>query len=364
MGEDRAVALAVFDASVGPLRPEDAGFEGMLRGWRAQGQARGLAATSLKNRGGLVRRFVSFSGDYPWSWTAEDLESWSSDLRDAGRVLTTIRGYQATLRLFCEYVTDPAYGWGELCWERFGTHPVQICHEWNTVAHVSEVEASPAVRPLTRDEIERLFDYADERVAAAGGSGRKGWLAAWRDSAMFKVCYAYGLRRRELAKLETVDFYRNPKAPEFDRFGVCHVRWGKAVRGGHPRRRSVLTTMSWAPQVLGEWLEVRAEYGDAAGRWMWPTERGAVVSPAHAGRRFAEYRDAAGLPSELHLHCLRHSYVTHLLEDGFDPFFVQQQVGHRWGGSTALYSGVSSDFKNKALRATLDQLTGDAREGS
>lgn len=33
-----------------------------------------------------------------------------------------------------------------------------------------------------------------------------------------------------------------------------------------------------------------------------------------------------------------HSYVTHLIEDGFDPLFVQQQVGHRWGSTTALYT--------------------------
>lgn len=354
--KDRAVALHVLDSTVVHLHPQDAAFEGMLQGWRAQGQARGLAPTSLKTRGDLVRRFTTFTGEFPWAWTAEDLEAWSGDLRDRGRSLTTMRGYQAMVRQFCEYVTNPVYGWSEVCWERFGTHPVQICHEWNTVAHVSEVEASPAVRPLTREEIEQLFDYADQRVAITRRSGRKGWLSAWRDSALLKIGYAYGLRRRELAFLETVDFYRNPKAPQFDRFGVCHVRWGKAVRGGHPRRRSVLTTMPWAPQVLQEWLEIREEYGDQGGQAMWPTERGGSVSPAYVGRRFAEYRDAAGLPPELHLHCLRHSYVTHLLEDGFDAFFVQQQVGHRWGGSTALYAGVSSDFKNKALHTSLQQL--------
>lgn len=51
VGEDQAVALTVFDTSVVHLRPEDAVFEGMLTGWRAQGQSRGLAAMSLKTRG-------------------------------------------------------------------------------------------------------------------------------------------------------------------------------------------------------------------------------------------------------------------------------------------------------------------------
>jgi site-specific recombinase XerD len=50
--------------------------------------------------------------------------------------------------------------------------------------------------------------------------------------------------------------------------------------------------------------------------------------------------------------------VTHLIEDGWDPLFVQQQVGHRWGSTTALYTGVSGDFKNQVLRAALDRLAG------
>jgi site-specific recombinase XerD len=45
--------------------------------------------------------------------------------------------------------------------------------------------------------------------------------------------------------------------------------------------------------------------------------------------------------------------VTHLLEDGWDPLFVQQQVGHTWATTTAIYTGVSSDYKNRMLRQKL-----------
>lgn len=72
-------------------------------------------------------------------------------------------------------------------------------------------------------------------------------------------------------------------------------------------------------------------------------------------KRFGENRDALGMPEELHPHCLRHAYVTHLIEDGFDPYFVQRQVGHAWGSTTALYTGVSGDFKNRLLRQALDR---------
>jgi len=33
---------------------------------------------------------------------------------------------------------------------------------------------------------------------------------------------------------------------------------------------------------------------------------------------------------------------------------VQQQVGHRWGSTTALYTGVSGDYRNRTLRRALD----------
>ncbi|MGB8020297.1 MAG: tyrosine-type recombinase/integrase, partial [Candidatus Nanopelagicales bacterium] len=50
---------------------------------------------------------------------------------------------------------------------------------------------------------------------------------------------------------------------------------------------------------------------------------------------------------------LRHSYVTHLTEDGADRRFIQEQVGHRCDTSTAIYTHVSSDFMNSALRRAL-----------
>ncbi|MGP3684612.1 tyrosine-type recombinase/integrase [Streptomyces sp. IBSNAI002] len=57
-------------------------------------------------------------------------------------------------------------------------------------------------------------------------------------------------------------------------------------------------------------------------------------------------------------HCLRHSHVTHQIEDGADPAFVQRQVGHRYASTTALYTGVSGDFMNTMMRRMLDRALG------
>jgi integrase/recombinase XerC len=73
------------------------------------------------------------------------------------------------------------------------------------------------------------------------------------------------------------------------------------------------------------------------------------MSARAVDERFAAYRDALGLPSVLDLHCLRHSYVTHLVEAGFPERFVTEQVGHSWGSTTAIYCSVSDDYKNRVL---------------
>jgi len=209
---------------------------------------------------------------------------------------------------------------------------VQVCHEWNTARHVADYEGRPARRPLTRAELQLFFDAADDRVETVVASGRKGWLAAFRDAALFKVCYAFGLRRREVAMLDLTDFSSNPAAPELGGLGVCQVRFGKAMRGSPPRRRSVAAVMPWAGEVLEQYLtEVRPRYEAAAHPAVWLTERGGRISPRQVDDRFALWRTAAELPRELSVHCLRHSYVSHLIENGVDPLFVQQQVGHYAG---------------------------------
>jgi len=179
-----------------------------------------------------------------------DVEDWTVQLRSGGAAHSSIRGYHNALAMFCDYVTDARYGWAAECEQRFGTFPVQICHEWNTVAHTSAIESRPAVRPFTRTELQAFFDHADAQVERARRLGRKGWVSAFRDATLFKTTYAFGLRRREVAMLDVADFHANPKAGQFGAFGVCTVRYGKAVKGSPPRRRSVLATMVWSTEAL------------------------------------------------------------------------------------------------------------------
>lgn len=339
-----------------PLRVEAALFEAMLAGWRTQQQSRRLSESIIGQRDRTVRRFAEFTGGWPWSWTPGQVEAW---IASGGWAHSTIRSYQGAVAVFLEYVCDNRYGWIAECEQRVGARPVQVCHEWNTARHVSEYEGRPARRPLTRAELQAFFDAADDRVERVIESGRKGWLAAFRDAALFKVCYAFGLRRREVAMLDVTDFSSNPAAPELGGLGVCQVRFGKAMRGSPPRRRSVAAVMPWAGEVLQQYLtQVRPRYEAAAHPAVWLTERGGRISLRQVDDRFALWRSAAGLPRELSVHCLRHSYVSHLIENGVDPLFVQQQVGHSWASTTAVYTQVGADAKNRMLRAALNAAFG------
>jgi integrase/recombinase XerC len=181
-------------AGVSLLRPDEQVFQAMIDGWRSQQLARNLALGTVAKRLTVVRTFAGHANCYPWQWTAQLVDEWCTDQRAVrGIRQSTLRNYQEAVRQFCHYLTDPAYGWVEECERRFGTHPVQVCHEWNTAVHVQDAEADPAKRAFTVDELQALFDHADDQVQHVRGAGRKGWLPAFRDAILFKTAYGYGL---------------------------------------------------------------------------------------------------------------------------------------------------------------------------
>lgn len=351
----QGVALSSSASNVVDIQPEKALFEAMLDGWAKQQRARFLRESTIITRLRLVRRLTDFSGLYPWQWTPAEGEAWVSSLRSGPSPLrlSTLRSYEVELRMFCEYLRDSRYGWSEQCLNRFGAAPEQVFHPDNSIIHVGEYEGDPSRRPLTYDEVQALFDAADRRVDVIRSLGRKGALPALRDAAMLKFAYAYGLRRREIAMTDVVDLKRNAKMDEFGRFGAVAIRHGKASRGGPRKRRTVLTVpeMSWVVDVLDHYLtQVRPLFAqDAQVPTLWRTERGTRIGLRSVNEAFVAARDAAGLDPELDLHSLRHSYITHLVEFGYPERFIQEQVGHQFSSTTAIYIGVSNEYRNRLI---------------
>lgn len=345
------------------LDPAAAVFEAMLAGWARQMRSRFLKEKgTIAPRVALVRRFAEFTSEYPWQWDPAGGEEFIASLRSSVRgqpiVVSTARGYEHALRLFMEFVTDRRYGWVAACVERFGRAPQQVFHEGNSVVHVTDFEGQPGRRPLTYDEVQVLFDAADGRAEQVRARGRKGVLPAMRDAALLKTVYAFGLRRGEVRGLDLADLRHNPHAPQYGRFGGWFVRHGKSSNGSPPKRRTVLTVpeMDWIVGVLDHWVsEVRPSFATGGLSAVWVTERCGRISARTINEAFEHARTAAGLPAQLDLHSLRHSYVTHLVEFDYPERFVQDQVGHRCASTTAIYTGVSDDYRNALLRRSLDR---------
>jgi site-specific recombinase XerD len=356
-----AASLHLVDG-VSLLRPEDQVFSAMLAGFANQQLARNLARSTIEGRENTVRAFAGYVNAFPWQWSPAMVDEWLGDLRALRELKrSTIRSYSEAVRAFCHFVTDPAYEWATSCEKHFGSHPIQVVHEWNTAAHVQDHEGDPKKRAFTKKELHGFFAYCDEQVARIRAFGRKGWLPAFRDATLFKTAYAFGLRRNETRMLDAVDFGHNVHGAEFGEYGVCRVRFGKAKKGSPPKQRSVLTVWAWTPEVLEEWFtEVRPLFGVDANPAAWPSERGLRVGCQRLNSRFVAYRQALGLDAGLDFHSLRRSYVTHLIEDGYDPRFVQEQVGHEHSSTTSLYTCVSSDFRTRTLRRHLDAAVAEA----
>lgn len=257
-------------ASIAVLNAEESVWVAMLDGWTAQQIARNLAASTVEKRRSIVTRFRAFADCYPWSWSTPVVDEFFLELRALhGASHSTVLGYQNALRMFLEYLTDPAYGWMQQCWDRFGDHPTQLLHEWNSARHSQAAMAEPGKRPYTRDEIQDLFDCADDRVMRIRRAGAKGWVAAFRIATIMKTAYAWGLRRNEVKR-------------------------------------------------------------------------------------------EAGLDDDLDFHSLRRSYVTHLIEDGYDAFFVQQQVGHEHASTTSIYTGLSPDYRARVVDDAIARMAAQA----
>lgn len=348
------------------LRPETAVFEAMVTGWSHQQMARNLSAGTISAQVATIRRFQDFCEvDGPWAWTPVMADDWITELRGIHRLAhSTILSYQGALRHFMDYLLDPAYEWAQQCQDRFATHPVQIITEANSARHAHEGPGDPRKRAYTTDELQDLCDTADEQVTRRYQVGTKGAMVALRTATITKVAYAWGLRRNEVRMLDLTDFGPNPRAPQFGQFGVCYVRYGKPGKGSPTKRRGVLTVpeTAWVIDCLEQWIDLgRTSFDRAAGTALFPTERSERISNGALSHSFADLCDTAGLTDPgLDFHSLRRSYVTLLVESGYDTRFIQEQVGHEYASTTSLYTFVSPDYRSRvvaaALRAAADRL--------
>ena len=178
-------------------------------------------------------------------------------------------------------------------------------------------------------------------------------LAAVRTPA-YRVCltliYACGLRLLEGLRLQVpaVDGTRK----------VLRVHSGKGGKARLvPLPDAVLTQLRdvWRTHRHPVWLF------PATPRARQHARRGSLTLPIHPStlqRAFTDAVKVSGIRKHAHVHTLRHSYATHLLEAGVPVVLIQEYLGHSSPSTTAIYTHLTRTLRAQAMDPINDLMRG------
>ena len=181
---------------------------------------------------------------------------------------------------------------------------------------------------LDRAEVEQLFAEAERRAQAGG-------FTEARDLAIVELFYSTGIRLAELAGLNQPD--------------VDLVSDQVKVRGKGKKERLV-PVGSHAARALRRYYRLRdapGRTGTRDGRAVFVGRRGQRLSTRGVQLAIKRLLSALARGRDLHVHSLRHSFATHLLDAGADLRAVQELLGHASLSTTQVYTHTSVERLKK-----------------
>jgi integrase/recombinase XerD len=151
-----------------------------------------------------------------------------------------------------------------------------------------------------------------------------------RDVAIMELLYASGIRRAELVGLDLSDV-------DLDR------RLMRVIGKGN-KQRTVFINQA-AADAIRNYLGVRPRSADAA---LFLSRRKQRLSHRQAWVVFREFAALSGLSKHVTPHVMRHSFATHLLENGADLVTIKELLGHESLSTTQIYTNVSLEHMRRS----------------
>jgi integrase/recombinase XerD len=140
---------------------------------------------------------------------------------------------------------------------------------------------------------------------------------------ILELLYSSGLRIGELIRLRVEDI-------SFERRTV------RVTRGKGRKDRLTILSAATARRLQ----QYMAHY--QPGEYLFEGQGGETYSPSSVRAIFRRALQAAGIRRQLTVHSLRHSFATHLLEQGTDLRYIQTLLGHNSSRTTEIYTHVST----------------------
>ena len=179
---------------------------------------------------------------------------------------------------------------------------------------------------LTFDQMMTLFDSFDLNDPAA-----------LRNRAILETMYACGLRVSEVCSLTLAELDLNERI-----LTVTGKGDKQRIVPFYKRLRTLLTRYLRDSRAL----YLKEEHG-----FVFVSQRGAPITPRAVQLILAQAGQDAGLNQPLHPHSLRHSFATHLLDNGVDLRTVQELLGHSSLSTTQIYTHVTVDRLKQSVDA-------------
>lgn len=198
--------------------------------------------------------------------------------------------------------------------------------DWPTLAFVRPKQEKRLPVVLSRDEVRAVLQEIR--------------IHTYR--ACLTTIYACGLRLSEGRCLQVCDV-------DSARM-LLHIH-GKAKKDRYvPLPQEILPMLRqlWKTHRSPLWVFPALRRGNT---WHRPGETGQPASTDAVQSAFRHALKRTGITKKAHVHTLRHSYGTHLLEDGINLRVIQELLGHRSPATTAIYTHLTAEVRGEAVES-------------